>query len=178
MKFKDLIILLLIADLIIIAGFLAVLFYPWNYFDNDPYTNRNNTSSIISEAGEEQPSAQELVSDTTPNDNGAGLETIENATITAYTTRPEEGTTCISYYGENLCYRFYNQNEMLIACPAKYNTSTLVEIQGIVYRCADRMAKTLWYENRFDIYMGDDEKALKRAREWGIRNLNIKIYAH
>lgn len=100
---------------------------------------------------------------------------LELAIITAYTTRPEEGTTCIGYYGENLCYRHEYENEKLVACPSKYGTSTLVEIEGIRYRCADRMKPSWWEENRFDIYMGRGDDAVLKAMNWGKRELGIKI---
>ena len=99
---------------------------------------------------------------------------IVEARISAYTTRPEEGTTCIGYYGENLCYRFDN-GEKLIACPSKYGTSTFVIINDIKYRCADRMAPNLWEKNTWDIYMGEGEEALENARQWGRRTLQVEI---
>ena len=172
-----------------------------NYFDNDPLLNseaRNSESSPIREIEEvkETQDSDELQLTT---DRGAfkvvsatttayclkgvmasGKETylgaVANARISAYTTRPEEGTTCVGYYGENLCFRFYEQNEKLIACPSKYGTSTLIEIKGIKYRCADRMAISFWQrDNYFDIYMGQGEEAVNKAKQWGIKNLPICI---
>lgn len=118
------------------------------------------------------------------------LETIENARVTAYTTRPEEGTNCISASGKNLCKR-HDDGENIIACPSKYPFGTIVEIpfevmwcydecqKGIEYReyiCYDRMALGLQEKNWFDIYMGRGEDEVIEAGLWGVRTLDIKIY--
>lgn len=98
------------------------------------------------------------------------------AVVTAYTTRPEEGTNCISYYGQNLCYRFEYLGEQTIACPATREENTIIEIKGKKYKCADRMAPRYWYQERYDIYMGWGEDRVKEAEEWGKQYLEIKIY--
>jgi len=98
------------------------------------------------------------------------------ALITAYTTSELEQTTCIGYYGQNLCYRHEFLNQNLIACPEKLKKETLVEIEGIEYKCADRMAPRYWNQNRFDIYMGRGEDRIEEALEWGHRYLEVKIY--
>lgn len=57
-----------------------------------------------------------------------------------------------------------------IACPIWLEFGTMVEIDGRVYICEDRMNRK--YPNRFDILMFSYED----AKNWGIQTKTIKIY--
>ena len=72
----------------------------------------------------------------------------------------------------------------MIACPIWHKIEDLgnesvgdeVEILGVMYLCADRMAKGLQNTNHFDIYMGRGDDRVEEAREFGKQYLEIKIY--
>lgn len=65
-----------------------------------------------------------------------------------------------------------------VACPRSVKLGTKIEIAGKEYTCEDRTAK--WIERRygpaFDIFMGHDKAAHKKALQWGRKKLEVKIY--
>jgi len=88
------------------------------------------------------------------------------AILTAYTPRPEEtdDTPYITASGELV-------REGIVACPIYLPFGTLIEIDGEIYECQDRMNPRFWYQNRFDILMFD----LEKAREFGKKVVEVKI---
>ena len=98
-----------------------------------------------------------------------------NATISAYTSSVEEtdDTPCENAWGWNIC-NLHKAGLRIIACPVKYEPSSLVEIEGVIYSCMDRMNQRL-HPNDWDLYMGQGEEAYQRAMTWGVRKLPIKI---
>ena len=97
------------------------------------------------------------------------------ATITAYTSSPEEtdNTPCENAWGWNIC-NLHKAGLRMVACPLEYEPSSLIEIDGIIYACMDRMNQEK-HPDRFDIYFGQGEEAKQKAMEWGIKTLPIKI---
>ena len=59
----------------------------------------------------------------------------------------------------------------IVACPARYEFGTAVEINGEEYICDDRMHKRFREQDRFDIWV--ETKA--EAKEWGIKKLEVEI---
>lgn len=59
-----------------------------------------------------------------------------------------------------------------LACPDKLAFGTKVEIEGKVYTCEDRMNARYRKSEHYDIWMQSKEL----AREWGRRDLTIKVY--
>jgi len=62
--------------------------------------------------------------------------------------------------------------EGFIACPIWLDFGDLVEIEGDVYQCEDRMAKKYRKQWRFDILSFD----LREAVEFGVQEKKVKIY--
>lgn len=60
-----------------------------------------------------------------------------------------------------------------IACPSRYEFGTIVEINGIKYKCNDRMHQRYRTGNYFDVWVPEKATAL----EWGRRDTIIKIYS-
>jgi 3D (Asp-Asp-Asp) domain-containing protein len=60
-----------------------------------------------------------------------------------------------------------------IACPQRYEFGTVVEINGIRYKCNDRMHQRYRSGNYFDVWVADKQTAL----EWGRQNVDIIIYS-
>ena len=128
---------------------------------------------------------EDTVQDDDPEDSALAVDVI--ATITAYTSSPEEtsGDECISASQVNLCHNTISDIHRLgiiqdrisfdgiIACPKKYKFGTIVEIENRKYICLDRMNSRYDGQERFDIYFGHDKQG---ALEFGKRTLNIKIY--
>lgn len=88
------------------------------------------------------------------------------ATITAYTASIDEtdSTPTITADGSLI-------NETTIACPSRYNFGTLIEFNGKLYECHDRMAARYRNTNRFDIVM----PTKKEAFAWGKRKVSIRV---
>jgi len=59
----------------------------------------------------------------------------------------------------------------VLACPSRMKFGTRVEIESKLYVCEDRMGKRYADQEVYDIWMPSKEL----AREWGRRNLKIKI---
>lgn len=59
-----------------------------------------------------------------------------------------------------------------IACPAKWDFGTIVEIEGVLYRCEDRMNSRYRGTERYDVWLESKEEAL----EWGKKELAIYIH--
>ena len=89
------------------------------------------------------------------------------AVITAYNPVPEQtdDTPHITASGERV-------REGIVACPVWLEFGTIVEIDGKLYECADRMHPRYWYQNRFDILMWD----YREAKKWGKQIKVVKIY--
>ena len=165
---------------------------------NDTYTK--NLQSRVS--SEEEKVTAEIVREVSDKNSEPALrvfDAIENARISAYTTRPEEGTDCLSASGLNLCAHyppdFFNGFTIdgcrfggygLMACPEKYPFGTEVEIDELGadididgkdynYICVDLMAESHRDKNHFDIYMGKGEDRVREADQWGVKFLDIKI---
>lgn len=92
---------------------------------------------------------------------------VVKAEISAYTSSPDEtwGDPFITASGDRT-------RSGVIACPARLEFGTIVEISGRKYICKDRMNSRYRDRNVFDIWM--EEKEL--AYEWGRRHLEVKIY--
>ena len=95
------------------------------------------------------------------------------ATLTAYTSRPEETDSDgrISADGNDVY-------DGLIACSREYPFGTQVTVNGRTYRCGDRMAQKNDHARnlsltkpRFDIWMED----LSAAKQWGRRDLAVVV---
>jgi len=89
------------------------------------------------------------------------------AVVTAYNPVPEQtdDTPHITASGERV-------REGIVACPIWLEFGTIVEIDGKLYECQDRMHPKYWYQNRFDILMWD----YWEAKRWGKRIKVVKIY--
>lgn len=59
-----------------------------------------------------------------------------------------------------------------IACPSKLKFGTNVEIDGVMYKCNDRMHSRYRQQNYFDIWTPET----KTAWDWGRQTKNITIY--
>lgn len=57
----------------------------------------------------------------------------------------------------------------LVACPRRYPLGTIVRINGVRYRCGDRLHPK--YDDRFDIWFPDRSS----AEAWGKRTLPLEI---
>jgi len=58
-----------------------------------------------------------------------------------------------------------------IACPVAYDFGTEFIVEGVTYRCDDRMNVKYANENRFDIWMPSKAQAI----EWGTKQLTIEL---
>lgn len=61
-----------------------------------------------------------------------------------------------------------------VACPRNIKLGTKVEIDGIMYECADRTAK--FVDGRFDIFFGYGQESYDRAIQFGKKKSEIIIY--
>jgi 3D (Asp-Asp-Asp) domain-containing protein len=59
----------------------------------------------------------------------------------------------------------------IVACPNRFPFGTIVEINGKVYVCYDRMNDRYADGNYFDIFMWNLEDAIR----WGRRTLQVKV---
>lgn len=59
-----------------------------------------------------------------------------------------------------------------IACPIRYKFGTIVEIQGIRYKCNDRMHERYRQGNYFDVWVPETQQAINLGR----KNVEIIIY--
>lgn len=86
------------------------------------------------------------------------------ATVTAYTSRPEEtdDTPTIMASGKTVYFG-------AAACGRKIKFGTRVRINRQIYICEDRLAKK--YDNRFDIWM----PTISDAKNFGVRKLAVEI---
>ena len=107
-------------------------------------------------------------------------------TTTTTTTEPNTllGTYIVSAYSSieschnpqnNLCLMADGKPAELgaIACPRKFLLGTKFLIDGQEYVCRDRLS--LRYDNRFDLFFGYGYENYIRAKEWGIRKLEVYI---
>ena len=92
---------------------------------------------------------------------------VVRAVVTAYNPAPEQtdDTPHITASGEKV-------REGIVACPIWLEFGTIIEIDGKLYECQDRMHPKYWYQNRFDILMWD----YWEARRFGKRIKEVKIY--
>jgi len=92
---------------------------------------------------------------------------VVRAVVTAYNPVPEQtdSTPHITASGERV-------REGIVACPVWLEFGTIIEIDGKLYECQDRMHPKYWYQNRFDILMWD----YWEARRFGRRIKEVKIY--
>ena len=163
------------------------------WFCNDTWNSileaYNSFDEPISAEVSDQPDPNRTSEISTEGLSHSGLvkEVIRGARISAYTTRPEEGTTCVSASGLNLCAHyppdFFNEFTIgdcsfggygLIACPEKYPFGATIKIDGHErdYVCVDRMAASRQDQPHFDIYFGDD---VEGANSFGIKYLDIEV---
>lgn len=63
-------------------------------------------------------------------------------------------------------------SEVTAACPSRMKFGTMVEVNGKMWRCDDRMAKRYRTGNFIDLLVFDE----KEARQFGRQTLEIKIY--
>jgi len=89
------------------------------------------------------------------------------AVVTAYNPVPEQtdDTPHITASGERV-------REGIVACPVWLEFGTIIEIDGKLYECQDRMHPKYWYQARFDILMWD----YWEAKKWGKQIKVVKIY--
>jgi len=90
------------------------------------------------------------------------------ATITAYSemeTCPNRD--CITASGEIA-------RRGVMACPSWIPFGTPIELDGTIFRCADRTHSR--YNGRYDIWVGYGWDNYKKALEWGLRQKEIIIY--
>ena len=89
------------------------------------------------------------------------------AVITAYNPVPAQtdSTPDITASGQKV-------REGIVACPRWLKFGTIVEIDGKLYECQDRMNPRYWYKNHFDILMFD----YQQAREFGRKIKEVVIY--
>lgn len=88
------------------------------------------------------------------------------AEVSAYTSSPDEtwGDPFETASGERV-------REGVLACPARYEFGTIVEIEGREFECLDRMNKRYRDGDYFDIWMEHKEM----AREWGRQKVEVRI---
>jgi len=60
-----------------------------------------------------------------------------------------------------------------VACSRGLKFGSLVVIDGLVYKCEDRLHPR--FDQRVDIWAGDTEEDYHRAIQWGVRSKNIII---
>ena len=89
---------------------------------------------------------------------------VKRAVVSAYSSTPDQ-TDADPFI--NAANRHVRKGD--VACPRRLKLGTKVEIQGIVYECADRLAEK--YDDRFDIWMETREE----ANQWGIKKLEVTI---
>lgn len=89
------------------------------------------------------------------------------AEITKYSSEEAQtdDTPLITASGDNV-------SRGTIACPARLEFGTKVEIQGKIYHCNDRMASKYRKGNYFDVWTPSKDDAIA----WGRRKVSIKIY--
>ena len=82
------------------------------------------------------------------------------ATVTAYTSRVEETNSMpfLMASGETV----YNG---AAACPSYLNFGSLIEIDGVVYTCEDRMALRYRHGDFFDIWFESYSEAVRFGRQ-------------
>jgi len=92
---------------------------------------------------------------------------VVRAVVTAYnpTVAQCDDTPHITASGERA-------REGIVACPIWLEFGTIVEIDGKLYECQDRMHPKYWYQARFDILMWD----YWEAKKWGKQIKVVKIY--
>ena len=89
------------------------------------------------------------------------------AIVTAYnaTVAQCDSTPFVTASGERV-------REGIVACPIWLSFGSLIEIDGEVYECQDRMAFVHQNSNRFDIFMW----SVDEARTWGKQLKSVKIF--
>ena len=89
------------------------------------------------------------------------------AYVTGYNTVPgqTDNTPCLAASGANICGR-----RDAVACPRKFDLSTVVEIKGTTYICEDRLAKK--FDRRFDISCDKDTSCPYEVTGW----VTIRVY--
>jgi hypothetical protein len=116
-------------------------------------------------------------------------ETTTTTTATTTTTTTEPRYTSIGYYivsayssyeschnpQNNLCLMADGRpaETGAIACPRSFDLGTRFLINGQEYICRDRLS--LRYDYRFDLFFGYGYENYIRAKEWGIRKLEVYI---
>jgi len=60
-----------------------------------------------------------------------------------------------------------------IACPRQYPFGTIFIIDDKEYICRDRLH--INYDNRFDIWFGYGQENYIKAKEWGVKLLEVRI---
>jgi 3D (Asp-Asp-Asp) domain-containing protein len=60
-----------------------------------------------------------------------------------------------------------------VACPRSWKLGTEIRIEGKEYVCGDRLSKK--YDDRVDLFMGYGMEAYERARQWGVRSLEVEL---
>ena len=83
------------------------------------------------------------------------------AHVTGYNTVPAQtdNTPCIAASGANICGR-----TDVIACPRSIKFGTIIEINGKMYVCEDRLARK--YDSRFDISCDKDMRCPYNVAGW------------
>ena len=110
-------------------------------------------------------------------------------TTTTTTTIPEQtytllGTFATTAYSSweschnpqnNLCLMADGRPAEIgaIACPRKFSLQTKFIINGQEYICRDRLS--LRYDNRFDLFFGYGWENYIRAKEWGVKYMEVYI---
>ena len=91
-------------------------------------------------------------------------------TITAYSS-----IESCDYPINNLCLMADNKPATIgaIACPRKFLLGTKFLIGNQEYVCRDRL--NIKYDGRFDIFMGYGYENYLKAKEWGIRELEVLL---
>jgi len=161
-------------------------------------TEKKLAESVSEKSGEEGADLVKEDNEAT-NNNRSLADTfilLKNQRVTAYTIRPEEGTNCESASGVDLCklgrdepiFAVVNKELKLaeiMACPPEYDFETVIsflevnyrgEIYERYFRCLDRMNAHHREQGDWDIFYGKGEEAYQRAMEWGIREVQIKVY--
>jgi len=113
------------------------------------------------------------------------FETFE---VSAFTSSPEEtdSNPCGTASGVDICEAYQNESFSfenktwhgwgIVACPPGYPFGTEFWIEGVnVFVCLDRMAERYRDGNYLDIYMGEGADAKKRAKEFGRKQLKVRL---
>lgn len=97
--------------------------------------------------------------------------TVQTFSVSAYTSSIQEtdDTPCLSASGVDVC-----KQGSWAACPSFLSFNTVISVDGVDYKCVDRMARRYRDLRFIDLHFTDRAKAL----QWGRQTKRVKVYAN